>query len=160
MHHLFRVGLLLLLFYPLVGRAAEPPADNVERVRQYWQKVWSEGQLEGVPEFYHPACQHGAKFTIEGFQRNVSRFRAAFPDLHVTIDDIFAVGDRVVARVTYRGTHLGTPMFGQAPRQAKIEVPGIDIFTLRDGKCVEHQHVADHLELVLQMGLTLTPTKS
>ncbi|HUQ65940.1 MAG TPA: hypothetical protein VM101_07285 [Flavitalea sp.] len=45
--------------------------------------------------------------------------------------------------------------FGKA-----IKVTGLDIFTFKDGKCVNHQHVADHLDLVMQMGLKLTPTPS
>ena len=51
------------------------------------------------------------------------------------------------------GTHTGTKMFGQEPLNKSVEVPGMDIFTFENGKCAEHQHVADHLDLVLQMGL-------
>jgi hypothetical protein len=49
-------------------------------------------------------------------------------------------------------------MFKQEPLGKPITVPGIDIFTFKDGKCVNHQHVADHLDLVMQMGIQLTPT--
>ncbi len=50
-------------------------------------------------------------------------------------------------------------MFKQEPLGEKIKVPGLDIFTFKDGKCVNHQHVADHLDLVRQMGIKLTPTE-
>jgi hypothetical protein len=50
-------------------------------------------------------------------------------------------------------------MFKQEPLGKTVKVPGLDVFTFKNGKCVNHQHVADHLELVMQMGLKLTPSK-
>jgi predicted ester cyclase len=153
------IGLAMLLgaLVPHASVGAAPEVENLKRVLGYWENVWSRGQLEGVAQFYDPACKHGKNFTIEGFQKNVARFRAAFPDLTVTVNEIFATGDRVVCHVTYRATHSGAKFLGQEPMNTKIEVPGIDIFVLRDGKCVDHLHVADHLDLVVQMGMTLTP---
>lgn len=145
--------------FSVVGFAADEP-ENVQRVRAYWQQVWTEGRLEAVAQFYHPECRHGENFSIEKFQRSVARQRESFPDFRVTVDEIFSVGDRVVSKVTYRGTHTGKKMFGQEPLGREVEVPGIDIFVFRDGKCVEHLHVADHYDLVTQMGLVLTPSSA
>lgn len=138
--------------------AQENEARNMEMVQTYWTEVWSKGNLEAVPDFYHPQAKHGEDFTIEGFQQGVVSLREAFPDFNVTIIDIFATGDKVISEVTYTGTHTGRKMFKQEPLGKAVSVPGIDIFTFKNGKCVSHQHVADHLELVLQMGLQLTPT--
>lgn len=132
-------------------------ADLERRVRDYWRLVWGEGNLAAVAAFYDPACKHGENFTIEGFQRSVKRQRESFPDFRVDVDEVLVVGHRVICRVTYRGTHTGRAMFRQEPLGRAVEVPGMDIFVFRDGKCVEHHHVADHLDLVLQMGLKLTP---
>lgn len=158
-----RMARWVLLVMVLAGGTAvrvlaDDSAANMQRVRDYWQQVWTEGQPEAVARFYHPECRHGEDFTIAKFQRGVARQRESFPDFNVTIDEIFAVGDRVVTKVTFRGTHTGRKMFGQEPLGRKIEVPGIDIFRFRDGKCVEHLHVADHYDFVTQMGLVLTPT--
>lgn len=153
------VGVLWLLVAGLAwGQGAA--ADHERRVREYWRRVWSEGELAAVAEFYDPACRHGEGFTIEGFQRGVKRQRESFPDFRVEVEEVFVAGDRVVSRVRYRGTHTGRAMFRQEPLGKAIEVPGIDVFVFRDGKCVEHHHVADHLDLVLQMGLKLTPQPS
>lgn len=131
---------------------------NMEMVKTYWTEVWSKGNLGAVADFYHPHAKHGEDFTIEGFQQGVASLREAFPDFKVTINDIFVTGDKVVCEVTYTGTHTGRKMFKQEPLGKAVSVPGIDIFTFDGGKCVNHQHVADHLELVQQMGLQLTPT--
>jgi predicted ester cyclase len=77
--------------------------------------------------------------------------RAAFPDLHITIDDLIAEGDRVAARVTLRGTHRGE-FLGFAPTGNKIAYGAIDISRFVDGKLVEHWGVPDYLDLMQQLG--------
>jgi predicted ester cyclase len=136
--------------------ASENP--NVLQVRDYWRQVWSEGNLQAVAEFYDPACKLGDNFTIEGFQQNVTRQRESFPDFTVEVLEVFAHDNWVATRVIYRGTHTGRKMFGQEAMGRTIEVPGLDIFIFKDGRCVEHLHVADHLELALQIGVKLAPT--
>lgn len=131
---------------------------NIQMVETYWSEVWNNGNLKAVADFYHPNAKHGDDFTIDGFQKVVASQREAFPDLKVTINDIFATGNKVVCDVTYTGTHTGRKMFKQEPLGKAVTVPGMDIFTFENGKCAQHQHVADHLELVMQMGLQLTPT--
>jgi predicted ester cyclase len=154
--HLVRLVLLVVLSYPAYSQNNE--AKNIKMVETYWTEVWDKGNLEAVADFYHPNAKHGEGFTIEGFQKGVASQREAFPDLKVTITDIFATGDRVVCEIIYTGTHTGKRMFKQEPLGKTVTVPGIDIFTFKDGKCVNHQHVADHLDLVMQMGIQLTPT--
>lgn len=152
---------LVLAFSILVSVSAyaqDNEAKNMEMVKTYWTEVWSKGNLEAVADFYHPQARHGEDFSIEGFQQAVASQREAFPDFKVTIKDIFATGNKVVCEVTHSGTHTGRKMFKQEPLGKAVSVPGIDIFTFENGKCVSHQHVADHLDLVLQMGIQLTPT--
>jgi len=150
------VALTVLFAAAIAGSASPNP--NIQRVRDYWQHVWTEGNLDAVAEFYDPACKQGDDFTIEGFQRNVVRQRESFPDFSVEVHEVFAHENWVASRVTYRGTHTGRKMFGQEAMNKTIEVPGLDIFIFNDGKCVEHLHVADHLDLALQIGVRLTPT--
>jgi predicted ester cyclase len=153
-------GLLVLVVLSHTSDAQNHEDQNIKMVETYWTEVWGKGNLQAVADFYHPNAKHGDDFTIEGFQRGVTSLREAFPDFKVTINDIFATGDKVVCEVTYTGTHTGRKMFKQEPLGKAVTVPGIDIFTFKDGTCVNHQHVADHLDLVMQMGVQLTPTLS
>jgi predicted ester cyclase len=148
------LGLLVLLS----SNAETNEAKNIKMVETYWDEVWGKGNMQAVADFYHPNAKHGENFTVEGFQKAIASQREAFPDFKVTINDIFATGNKVVCEVTYTATHTGKKMFKQEPLGKSVKVPGIDIFTFKDGKCVNHQHVADHLDLVLQMGIQLTPT--
>ncbi|HET7271965.1 MAG TPA: ester cyclase [Rubrobacter sp.] len=74
---------------------------------------------------------------IETFEDTFKEARQAFPDLSVTVEDVMAEGDRVAARVTMRGTHLGE-FQGIAPTGKLVEVKAIDKFRISEGKIVEH----------------------
>ena len=78
------------------------------------------------------------------------------PDLHLAIDDLFAEGDRVVFRVTIRGTHQGAFM-GAAPTGKQITATAVDIARLADGRIVEHWGQMDTLDLMQQLGLIPAP---
>src|SRR5690349_5354127 len=79
---------------------------------------------------------------------HIREAQVAFPDAEVTVDDLIAEGDRVVARFTLRGTNSGvyhTEMGDMPPTDKKVEVTGIIIFRFEDGKIVENREVLDNL---------------
>jgi predicted ester cyclase len=72
------------------------------------------------------------------------------PDLHVTIEDIFAEDDRVVVRNTWRGTHTG--LFpGLAPTGRSFAFKGIVIWRIADGKLRERWATLDQWGLIRQL---------
>jgi steroid delta-isomerase-like uncharacterized protein len=83
--------------------------------------------------------------------------RAAFPDTMHTIEDQIAEGDKVVtrlrARATFRGEFLGIP-----PTGTVVEITGITIHRLADGKLVEHWASFDALSFMQQLGAIPAPT--
>jgi len=79
-------------------------------------------------------------------------YRTAFPDVHFTIEDQIAEGDRVVTRWTARGTHQG-PLVGIPPTSKQVTMSGIAIYRLVDGKIVEQWGVNDMLGLLQQLGV-------
>ena len=86
----------------------------------------------------------------------ITAFRTAFPDVQFTIEDIIAEGDKVVGRVTWRGTHQGELM-GIQPTGKKVTVEGIDIIHFAGGKAVENWFSGDTLGMMQQMGAIPTP---
>ncbi len=80
----------------------------------------------------------------------------AFPDLHVTIEDQVAEGDKVVTHKLFHGTHQGTFM-GVAPTGRPITFAVIDILRLDNGKVVEHWAIQDRLALMQQLGMLPAP---
>jgi steroid delta-isomerase-like uncharacterized protein len=76
----------------------------------------------------------------------------AFPDFEMIVEDTIVEGDKVVIRVTARGTHRGEFM-GIPPTGNRIEVPLIDISRIRDGKIAEHWGVMDGGVMMQQLGV-------
>jgi predicted ester cyclase len=76
---------------------------------------------------------------------------AAIPDLQITVHDIISSGDKVVARITYAGTHT-TPFFGGIPPTGrKFTLGTIDIWRLEGGKFAEHWDQVDFAGLQRQL---------
>jgi steroid delta-isomerase-like uncharacterized protein len=132
--------------------------DGAELVRRWFHEVWNEGKKELIDELMAPDCVahglgHGGRDLIgpEGFKEFYHRFQGAFPDTHITVEDVFAVEDRVAARWvaagTHQGEHLGLPASGQPFR-----VTGMTIVRYRDGRIVEGWNQFDTLGLLQQIG--------
>ena len=88
---------------------------------------------------------------IAGFIYAIEMLHASFPDLIITVEDLFAEGDRVVARLTARGTHQGL-FRGIAPTGRAVSWTGMRIFRIANGKIAEHWANWDDLSLLKQLG--------
>lgn len=78
---------------------------------------------------------------------------AAFPDMRMDVEDAFASGEKVVARVRYTGTNLGDFM-GMAASGKSVDVQLIDMFRFGDdGRVHEHWGVLDALAMMQQLGV-------
>lgn len=82
--------------------------------------------------------------------------RSAFPDLAVTTEDLIAEDDRVLTRYTLEGTHEGEFM-GIEPTGAEVEVEGMSIGRIEDGKVVEGWTNMDVLGMLVQLGVVEPP---
>ena len=89
----------------------------------------------------------------EEAKRFVDTYKTAFPDLHATVEDVIAEGDRVVTRWTMRGTHRGEIEEFGPPTGRQIELKGITIHRIEDGKIVEEWERYDNLSAMQQLGL-------
>ena len=76
----------------------------------------------------------------------------AFPDLHLTVEDLIGEADKVVARIVVTGTHLGEYM-GLEPSGKSIAYDEIFIFRFADGRVVETWGVVDVFSQMKQLGV-------
>jgi steroid delta-isomerase-like uncharacterized protein len=87
---------------------------------------------------------------LEGFKKFFTMFRQAFPDLKMTVEDIFGEGDKVVARVSVTGTQkaefMGIPSSGK-----KFKTSLVDILRLKNGKVIDHWGVFDMMSMMSQI---------
>jgi len=131
--------------------------ENKAMGRRIIEEVWNKGDLALVDELvspnyiYHFPGREDIKGP-EGLKQFVTMARTAFPDLHITIDDEIAEGDKVACRYTWRGTHKGE-MRGIAPTGKQVTVTGIVITHCVGGKGVETWESTDNLSMMQQLGV-------
>ena len=93
--------------------------------------------------------------SLEGQNQRLAGFRAAFPDIKLTLEDVFAEDDHVVFRSTMRGTNEGGVQ-GIPPTGARVTVALLDMVRIRDGRIVEQWGGPDVLDLLRQLGATVS----
>jgi predicted ester cyclase len=71
------------------------------RVREYYERVINGRELDAVGEFFEDERM------VEGVRAGCFSYFTAFPDLHVSLDEFVAEGDKVFLRSTITGTHDG-----------------------------------------------------
>ena len=129
--------------------------ENKAIFRRYIEEVWNRTNLELVDEIFDRYLSHQPDGSTlergpEDVKRFVGEFRTAFPDLHLSIEDQIADGDKVVIRATFRGTHQ-REFRGMAPAGKEIEVKGVTVFRFSpEGKVVESWDSYDQLSLMRQ----------
>jgi steroid delta-isomerase-like uncharacterized protein len=96
-----------------------------------------------------PIAVTGARAMKEVF----ARLHQAYPDLHITVEDLIAEGDRVVSRNSVTGTHRGDYM-GIPPTGRSVTYNEIFIFRFADGRIAETWGVVDVLSQMRQLGMT------
>lgn len=93
-----------------------------EVVRIFYEDLWNRWRLEAADEIVSTNIRFrtslGSVITgREELKRYVETVRAAFPDFNHAIDEMLAIDDRVVTRVTYSGTHLGNSATSSRPER-------------------------------------------
>ena len=132
-------------------------------VRRFLE-AFNAGNLAGVAAVCAPNVvvhNSGAPdpLNLEGFRQLAGVFLAAFSGGKHTIEDLIAEGDKVVSRVTYRGTHTGDLM-GIPPTYKSVTVSAMIIDQLADGKIVESWRLFDQMAMMQQLGVIPAPGQS
>jgi predicted ester cyclase len=130
---------------------------NEERVRAYWREVWSGGDPSFALGFYAPTFrQNDEDETAADFVAGARSWLAHFEGFSAEVVALWELGDVVATRVVYRGRHVGD--FARVPAAgAAVECSGLDVFVFEDGRCVQHDHEADHYTMFLQLGAPPAP---
>ena len=131
------------------------PPNNEAVVRRMVEEVINGRNLDLADELIAPEYQyHGDVVGVngpEGFKGLWQMFIRTFPDVILTIEDIFSEGDLVAARLTFKGTHEGEFMGVQATGRTVI-ITGINMVLVEDGRCVEEWDRLDFMGLMRQLG--------
>ena len=126
----------------VVNRSTEEGI-NLGKIDSIAQFIW-EDVVEQVP---FPAQGPG----LEGLKDVLRGMRSAFPDLHFSVEEQIAEGDKVLTRFEWTGTHrsdfLGVPATGRS-----VKVWGMVLDRLQDGRIKDTRIIMDVFGLMMQIG--------
>ena len=136
-----------------------------EKYKTFMQRVYDEafnnGNLSVIDETYaHDYFNNGnlpgLPQGIEGVKTLIRVYRAAFPDLHIQVEDQVLEGDKVVTRWTSTGTHHGDLM-GIPATGNQVNLQGVDVNRFANDRFVEGWVFFDRLTMMQQLGVIPTP---
>jgi steroid delta-isomerase-like uncharacterized protein len=135
--------------------------DNKALIRRWFEEVWNKGRAEAIDEMFAVdgianglSDEQGEPLRgPDNFRQFFYKFRGAFPDIEVVVEDTVAEGDKVAARCSVRGRHQGDSL-GFAATQKPVEFTGIAIVRIKDGQIVEAWNNFDFMSMFQQLGVT------
>jgi steroid delta-isomerase-like uncharacterized protein len=136
------------------------PDSHEAVMRRFISDVINSGDHSALGDLVHADYVHRAPgrelHGAQGLQALVETYRKAFPDLHIAIDDLLAVGDRCAMAFTLSGTHAGTLM-GIDATGKRVMVNGVVFSRFQSGRIVAEWEVLDQLALLEQLGSDRLP---
>lgn len=104
-------------------------SDSKEIVGRYYEQVFNGRELDRIGEYWADPQM------AEAVTRGCLSYFDAFPDIHISLDELIAEDDRVFVRSTMTGTHDGEYK-GIAPTGRNVAVDCAEVYRLADGKIV------------------------
>jgi predicted ester cyclase len=131
------------------------PVDNKQLIQDSFEKLNS-NDLKGLQANVDPAV-------FAALSEKAARARTAFPDLKITVNNLIAEGDQVVASWTVSGTHKGKVMQAHVgevePTNKPMKINGVSIHRVSNGKIVSSTAYGGELDALRQLGLADTYAK-
>jgi steroid delta-isomerase-like uncharacterized protein len=131
--------------------------NNSQIIRHFVEEVLNRGNIEATGQFFWEDMVEqvplpGQGPGLEGLKAVLRGMRTGFPDMHWSVEEQIAEGDKVVTRFQWTGTHrgifLGVPATGRP-----VKVWGTVIDRLQDGKIKDTRIIMDSLGLMVQLGV-------
>ena len=131
-------------------------AENIATARRLIDEAFNQGNLDVIDEVsadnFVDHDQLMGDQDREAAKQSIAGYREAFPDIHITIEDIFAADDKVVYRWTGQGTFENEMMGLQPTHEQGDPVTGITIDRFEGGKVVESWTQWDTLTFMRDIG--------
>ena len=141
--------------------------ENKALVRREIEELFNHtGNLDVAEEVYGPYfVSHDPTMPegihgVEGARQFAAGMRSAFPDLTCAIEDQVAEGDKVVSRWRATGTHQGETEEMGPPTGNRMEITGISIERISEGKVVESWDNYDAMGMMQQLGFIPSPEEA
>ncbi|MCP9237348.1 nuclear transport factor 2 family protein [Lewinella sp. JB7] len=146
------------------GESGEPEptgdpalAQKLEHVESVWDRIINQGQIGEI----NPAnfasdirmvSEAGDVVGIEDFRAHYQHYLTGFSDIDFTVESVFGQGDRLVKHWRFAGKHTGE-FFGVPPTGKSVDVEGVTLIRMRNGKIAQEQDFMNDLIFYEQLGL-------
>lgn len=138
---------------------------NKHVVKRLFDELWNQGNLSVADELFAPNYTHHDPATPdlgrgpESERKRVNLYRGAFPDLRLHVEHIISEGDTVMVRWYCSATHKGE-LNGIAATGKRIDITGISVARLSNGKIAEGWVQWDALGMMQQLGVVPAQAKA
>jgi steroid delta-isomerase-like uncharacterized protein len=132
---------------------ASQEAKNKAIAARVFEEIFNQGKFQVADEIYaSDFVNHGLhkNFDLQADQAAVHAEKKAFPDLKMTVDRMVAEHDLVTVVWTFRGTNTAAG-YGLPPTGARIELRGITVWRIVDGKIREEWTSFDDMQAAQQL---------
>ena len=124
--------------------------NNKDIVKYFYEVIVSENRLEALSKYIAEDCMQrtGEKtifIGVDGMKQHLLALRETYPDYTMKIIRQYTADDYVISEFVMRGTHKGN-FAGITPTNQVLEVTGVDIDKVIDGRIVEHGGAANTFE--------------
>jgi steroid delta-isomerase-like uncharacterized protein len=123
---------------------------NVKTVNAFIEAFWNQSELDCVDRFLSDDYKELSYQSKEGLKKFAATILEAFPDKRYTVEEIIGQGDKVLVRMTVKGTHEGM-FFGTAPTGNRMDVTLYRQYRVADGKITEHRGWIDMVTMWQQI---------
>ena len=131
--------------------------NNKELIRRFYEVVVSGNLLDEIPQYISEDCmlRTGDDTTVsgvEGMRQHLIAVRKTYPDYSMKILRQYEDGDVIISEFIMRGTHKGE-FIGITPTNKVIEITGVDIDRVMNGKIIEHGGATNTFDAFWNNGL-------
>jgi len=130
---------------------------NKALAKRWFEEVWNQGKQSTIEELFHPKGKaygfpepDSVLIGPEEFKPVHRRFHDAFSNIHLTIDDLIAEGDKVAIRWTATVLHTGDGL-GFPATKKKAAMPGSSFITIRKGQLTDAWNFMDFTKVMLAL---------
>ena len=131
--------------------------NNKEVIKYFYEVVVSENLLDELPQYISEDCvqkvdKNEIFIGINGMRKHLEAVKKTYPDYTMDIIRQFEDGETVISEFIMRGTHKGE-FKGITPTDKIIEITGVDIDRVVNGKIVEHGGAVNTFDAFWENGL-------
>jgi steroid delta-isomerase-like uncharacterized protein len=132
-------------------------ASNIKMYSHVWDEIINKGKLDlfNDSNFTKNVVMHATPSDIVGIdsaRAYYSNYVTGFSNITFTIKDVFGMGNKLVKHWNFKGTHTGI-FFGIPATGKKVNLDGVTLVRMENGKIAEERDFFDNLEFMQQLGL-------